>query len=126
MRRTWLDANTADAFFADEEAVDRFQMEKLRITRDQSLTEEPRAEALRRAESSLPESLRKAREETRQFTQYEQVRQELADDPQALRVWRQKAFGAEAVDRLAQLDKELEQWDERWIRFGNIPVMESD
>ena len=91
LRRTWLDADTADAFFADDEAVDRFQIEKLRITSDDSLTDEQKAEALRRAESSLPEPLRKAREETRRFADYEQVRQELAEDPRALAAWRQEA-----------------------------------
>lgn len=114
LRRTWLDADTADAFFADDEAVDRFQIEKLRITSDDSLTDEQKAEALRRAESSLPEPLRKAREETRRFADYEQVRRELADDPRALEAWRQEAFGEAAADRLARLEEEQKNWDRRW------------
>ncbi|AXS85264.1 MULTISPECIES: lipase secretion chaperone [Marinobacter] len=114
LRRTWLDAATAEAFFADDEAVDRFQMEKRQIARDGSLTAEEKAEALRKAESSLPEPLREAREETRQFAEYEQVRQQLAGDPRALQAWRQEVFGAEAADRLAQLEKEQQEWDQRW------------
>ncbi|WP_288367245.1 lipase secretion chaperone [uncultured Marinobacter sp.] len=119
LRRTWLDADTADAFFADDEAVDRFQIEKLRITSDDSLTDEQKAEALRRAESSLPEPLRKAREETRRFADYEQVRQELADDPRALAAWRQEAFGEAAAERLARLDQEQKAWDRRWQAYAN-------
>lgn len=114
LRRTWLDAATAEAFFADDEAVDRFQMEKRRIARDGNLTAEEKAAALRKAESSLPEPLREAREETRQFAEYEQVRQQLAGDPRALQAWRQEVFGAEAADRLAQLEKEQREWDRRW------------
>ncbi|TYC57139.1 lipase [Marinobacter sp. BW6] len=114
LRRTWLDADTADAFFADDEAVDRFQIEKLRIASDDSLTDEQRAEALRQAESSLPEPLRKAREETRRFADYEQVRRELADDPRALNAWRQEAFGEAAADRLGRLEEEQKDWDRRW------------
>ncbi|WP_449286043.1 lipase secretion chaperone [Marinobacter sp. PE14] len=114
LRRTWLDADTADAFFADDEAVDRFQIEKLRIASDDSLTDEQRAEALQQAESSLPEPLRKARKETRRFADYEQVRQELADDPSALDAWRQEAFGEAAADRLARLEEEQKDWDRRW------------
>lgn len=117
LRRTWLDADTADAFFADDEAVDRFQIEKLSITSDDSLTDEQKAEALRQAESSLPDPLRKAREETRQFADYEQVRQELADDPQALEAWRREAFGDAAADRLAQLDEEQKAWERRWQAY---------
>jgi lipase chaperone LimK len=117
MRRAWLDAETADAFFADDEAVDRFQIEKLRIKSDDSLTDEQKAEALRQAESSLPEPLRKAREETRRFADYEQVRQELADNPRALAAWRQEAFGDAAADRLARLEEEQKDWDRRWQAY---------
>jgi lipase chaperone LimK len=119
LRRTWLDADTADAFFADDEAVDRFQIEKLRITSDDSLTDEQKAEALRQAESSLPEPLRKAREETRRFADYEQVRRELADDPGALAAWRQEAFGDAAADRLARLEEEQKDWDRRWKAYAS-------
>lgn len=118
LRRTWLDADTAEAFFADDEAVDRFQLEKLRITGDDSLTREQKAEAIRQAESSLPEPLRKAREETRQFADYEQVRRELADDPRALQAWRQEAFGEAAADRLARLEDEQKDWDRRWQDYS--------
>jgi len=118
LRGTWLDAATAEAFFADEEAMDRFQMQKLRIVRNQSLTEEQRAEALRRAEASLPESLQQARAETRRFAEYEQARQQLSDDPQALQAWRQEAFGAEAADRLAELETQQLEWDRRWQAYS--------
>lgn len=119
LRRTWLDADTAEAFFADDEAVDRFQIEKLRITSDDSLTDEQKTEALRQAESDLPEPLRKAREATRRFADYEQVRQELADDPRALAAWRKEAFGEAAADRLARLDEEQKAWDRRWEAYAN-------
>lgn len=118
LRGTWLDAATTEAFFADEEAVDRFQVQKLRIVRNQSLTEEQRAEALRRAEASLPESLQQARAETRRFAEYEQARQQLSDDPQALQAWRQEAFGAEAADRLAELETQQLEWDRRWQAYS--------
>jgi lipase chaperone LimK len=118
LRRTWLDADTVEAFFADDEAVDRFQIEKLRITSDDSLTDEQKAEALRQAESSLPESIRKAREETRRFADYEQARRELADDREALAAWRQAAFGDAAADRLARLEVEQKDWDRRWQDYA--------
>lgn len=118
LRRTWLDADTAEAFFADDEAVDRFQIAKLRINGDDSLSDDQKAEALRRAESSLPEPLRKAREQTRQFADYEQVRRELADDPAALEAWRQEAFGDAAADRLARLENEQQDWDRRWQSYS--------
>ena len=119
LRRTWLDADTADAFFSDDEAVDRFQIEKLRIASDDSLTDEQKAEALRQAESSLPEPIRKAREDTRRFANYEQARRELADDPQELAAWRQEVFGEAAADRLARLEVEQKAWDRRWQAYAD-------
>ncbi|MBU2953226.1 lipase [Marinobacter sp. F3R08] len=118
LRRTWLDAETAGAFFADDEAVDRFQMEKLAIAADDSLTGDQKAEALREAEASLPEPLRAARMETRRFTEYEQVRSELADDPRALAAWRRETFGEAAADRLAGLEEEQEAWARRWQLYS--------
>ncbi|MDX1559995.1 MAG: lipase secretion chaperone [Marinobacter sp.] len=119
LRRTWLDADTADAFFSDDEAVDRFQIEKLRIASDDSLTDEQKAEALRQAESSLPEPIRKAREDTRRFADYEQARRELADDPQELAAWRREVFGEAAADRLARLEVEQKAWDRRWQAYAD-------
>lgn len=49
LRRTWMDAQTADAFFATDEAVDQFQVEQLRIRTDPSLSEKEREQALAEA-----------------------------------------------------------------------------
>lgn len=118
LRRAWLDSATADAFFAQDEAIDRFQIEKLRISRDPSLTEEQREVALAQAEDALPASLRQARRETRRFTDYERARQELADDPEALKNWRREAFGIETAQRLQALEQEQANWNQRWHAYS--------
>lgn len=118
LRRTWLDSATADAFFAHDEAIDRFQVEKLRIGQDEALSDDQRQRALEEAEQTLPEPMRKARRETRRFADYEQARLDLADDPEALRDWRQKAFGAEAAQRLEALEQEQANWNRRWQAYS--------
>lgn len=117
LRRTWLDADTAAAFFAREEAIDRFQMERRRIQADPGLTPEQRAAALRQAEARLPEPVRLAREETRQFSRYQQMRETLADDPEALAQWRVQTFGPEAAERLAQVEADQRAWQTRWQAY---------
>ncbi|WP_417515667.1 lipase secretion chaperone [Marinobacter sp.] len=117
LRRTWMDADTAEAFFADEEAIDRYQLNKLSIGRDKSLTEQQREEALAKAEMALPESVRQARQDTRKFARYEQAREALATNPEALRAWRQQEFGAEAAQRLEELDAEQKDWNRRWQSY---------
>lgn len=118
LRRTWLDADTAEAFFADEEAVDRFQLEQRRIADDESLTAEQRSRAVAAAEQDLPATVRRAREDTRRFAEYEQARQELAGDPDALAAWREEAFGAEISQQLAEVEARRKDWDQRWQAYS--------
>ncbi|MDO6822378.1 lipase secretion chaperone [Marinobacter sp. 1_MG-2023] len=118
LRRTWLDADTAEAFFSDEEAIDRYQLARLGIGMDGGLSEQQRNEALAKAEMALPESVRQARQDTRKFARYEQVRESLGSDPEALRAWRQQEFGEEAAQRLEELSAEQEDWNRRWQSYA--------
>ena len=117
LRRRWLDADTADAFFATEEAVDDFQLARIRIRADDSLSDEARAARLQEAEQSLPPPIREARQQTRKFSEYQQVRERLSDDPQALQAWREQAFGSKAAGRLAQVEADQQAWDKRWQAY---------
>lgn len=117
LRRAWLDADTAEAFFAREEAVDRFQLEQRRIALDDTLTEQQRTQALALAEQALPAPLRRARETTRRFAEYEQVRQEFAGNPEALRAWREDAFGVEIAQQLAEVEARQRDWEQRWQAY---------
>lgn len=117
LRRQWLDADTAEAFFAMEEAVDDFQLAQMRIRADESLDDKEQAARLREAEQSLPPPIREAREKTRRFSEYQQVRQQLGDDPAALQAWREEAFGAEAARRLEQVEADQQAWDQRWKSY---------
>lgn len=117
LRRTWMDAQTADAFFASDEAVDRFQVEQLRIRTDESLSDEERQQALAQAEQALPAPMREARWETRKFTDYQQARAEFADDPEALRAWREERFGEEAARQLEKVEAEQRAWEDRFQAY---------
>lgn len=119
LRRTWFDADTVGAFFANEEAVDEFQVAQRRILSNDALNPEQRAAALAEAESALPESVRTARKQTRRFSEYEEVQQTLADDPQALNAWREDTFGAEAAGRLAELEQKQQDWNRRWQAYSS-------
>lgn len=118
LRRTWMDAQTADAFFATDEAVDRFQVEQMRIRTDPSLSQGEREQALAKAEEALPEPVREARRETRKFTDYQRARSEFADDPEALRTWREERFGAEAARELEKVEAEQRAWESKWQAYS--------
>lgn len=119
LRRTWMDAQTADAFFASDEAVDQFQIEQLRIRTDESLSDGEREQALERAEQALPAPIREARRETRKFTDYQKARSQFADDPEALRTWREERFGDEAARQLEKVEAEQRAWDNKWQSYSS-------
>lgn len=118
LRRNWMDAPTADAFFASDEAIDQFQVQQLRIRTDESLSETEREQALSRAEEALPLPIREARRETRKFADYQQARTELADDPQALSAWRAERFGEEAGRQLEEAEAEQRAWEDKWQAYS--------
>lgn len=118
LRRTWLDADTAGAFFDADEAIDRFQLEQLRLSHDDSLSEEEKTQRLTEAEAALPGPIRNARRETRRFEDYERARQALADDPQALAAWREERFDREAAGRLAEAEDRQKDWQKRWQAYS--------
>ncbi|MDF0749309.1 lipase [Marinobacter sp. 71-i] len=118
LRRTWMDAETADAFFSADEAVDRFRVEQLRIRTDPSLSDEQREQALARAELALPAPVREARRETRKFTDYQRARSEFADDPEALSAWREQRFGEEAARELEKVEAEQQAWENKWQAYS--------
>jgi lipase chaperone LimK len=89
----------------------------MRIRADESLSDQQRAQQLREAERSLPAPIREAREQTRKFSEYQRVSEQLSDDPEALQAWREKAFGREAAARLAQVEADQQDWDQRWQAY---------
>jgi len=117
LRRQWLDADTADAFFALEEAIDQFQVAQRQIRANESLSDKQKADRLQQAEELLPAPIRESRQQTRKFAEYQQVRQDLAGDPQALQAWREEAFGAEAAERLVQVEADQRDWEMRWQAY---------
>ncbi|MFN2359558.1 MAG: lipase secretion chaperone [Marinobacter sp.] len=117
LRRSWMDARTADAFFAGDEALDQFQLEQLRIRTDELLSDKERQQALAQAEQALPAPLRDARRETRKFADYQQARTEFANDPDALGAWREERFGEEASRQLEVAEAEQRAWEQKWQAY---------
>ncbi|WP_404365348.1 lipase secretion chaperone [Marinobacter sp.] len=117
LRREWLDSRTADAFFASDEALDRFQLERQQIARDDALSSDEKQAQIARAEAALPEALRESRQRTRRFQDYQQIRSELAGDPEALQLYLEASFGSEAARKLNEVEQAREAWSQRWQAY---------
>ena len=108
-RRRIFGAGLAAALFAEEEQVVTLDLERRRVAQDGSLSAAEKARRLDALEARLPERVREARREAsapaRVAREVDALREAGAGDAEVFAV-RQRAFGAEAAERLATLDRE--------------------
>lgn len=117
-----FDSVANDAFFAEEEAYDRYTLARLEVMQDDSLSADERASRLTALESQLPPQLQ---ESMRDITRYQDLQtltqqwQEVDGNPATLQQMRENLVGREAAERLAKLDQEEAEWQRRvdsWLR----------
>ena len=116
VREQTLGPETARAFFADEEAVEEAGVERARIFADPWLDAAERERRAAALEERLPELVREARAEAlaplRLAHQEGQLRASGASAAE-IRALRERSFGAEAADRLEELDRQRVAWQQR-------------
>jgi len=115
LRAQLFDAAAYQAFFALEEATDRFTLQRLAIAQDPALDPAAKGEALDRLRAALPDELNatvatQLQNELRVRTQALQRR---GGDPAQLRALRQQLVGNAATARLEQLDAARQDWQHR-------------
>lgn len=115
LRARLFDAETHQAFFAQEEGYNRFTLERLAIAQDAGLDADAKGQAIDRLRASLPPELQDAvlpelQQELRQHTA--RLQAEGASAAQ-IRQMRQQLVGAEATTRLEALDGQRQNWQKR-------------
>lgn len=116
IRASRFDAVANDAFFAEEEAYDRYTLARLELMEDDSLSLDERASRLAGLENQLPPALQ---ESLKEITRYQNLQaltqqwQESDGDTGNLQQIRENVVGREAADRLAKLDQERAEWQQR-------------
>lgn len=113
LRKTMLGDEMASAFFAEEEALAALTLKRMVIANDKKLSAEDKARLLAELDTSENYSSRTEADTAALIT--EQTRQLDAENlTEAQRAAEREAlWGKEAAGRLAQLDRERTQWDER-------------
>jgi lipase chaperone LimK len=119
LRARLFDGETHQAFFAREEAYNRFTLERLAIQSDTSLDADAKGAAIDHLRESLPEDLQASvlpqlQEELRSRTM--QLQAEGAS-PAQIRQLRQQLVGAEATARLEALDRQRQGWRQRLATY---------
>ncbi len=137
LRSQYFTPEVVAAFFGDDDAYDRYTLDRLDVMQDQNLSPAQRARQLAALETQLPEAIR---ESMKTVNQYQNLENLTADWKQRggsaaeLRQIRENLVGAEAADRLENLDRDRAAWDQRmsaWYSeraalLGNASLGEAD
>ena len=116
LRRQHLGSDMAEAFFADEEAYQRYTLDRRDLAEQTGLTPEERAARERDLLQALPESAREP------YVQQLKTDADIADadaidtsssNPDERYRLRSERFGEEAAARMELLDRERNAWDQR-------------
>jgi len=120
MRRTYLTAEAADAFFAEEEAYDRFTLNKIKILQQTQLSPEQKAYHLAEIAQQLPESVQHALQSSQQLIDLQHHTQRILQaggTEETLHQMRSMQVGSVAAQRLAELDQRRDHWRQRFDRW---------
>jgi len=120
VRSEYLSQPVQEAFYGDDEAIDKYTLASLQVQANKSLTEQQKKEKVLALEQMLPEKIQKQRQQTTRFQRYEVEENKLKADhatAEQLYQFRASKFGAKAAQRLARLDTETAQWNKRMSRY---------
>ena len=121
VRQQFFDGAEHDALFAREADLDRYTLARLEIARNTQLTAEQRAQALRQADSELPEARRAERAAT---TEHMNAAAQTAafnaqnTDERTRHAARSAQYGETAAHAMAQLDREEQHWQQRLDQYS--------
>ena len=117
LRDALLGTELASAFFQAEDQYADYALQHVALMRDNHLSASTRQQQIDLLLNELPETLRDSIQATAKPLQVERevasLRQQGASEAE---VWQQREqqFGADAADRLAQLDQQRARWQQRY------------
>ena len=116
MRARHFTPEVHQAFFGDEEALERHSLERIAVLRDAALGPQEKAKRLADLRAALPASMRQEQDVVEVVETLGTLTSDLqarAGTDRELRQLRETLVGAEAADRLETLDRETSAWNHR-------------
>ncbi|WP_439862202.1 lipase secretion chaperone [Pseudomonas sp. MBLB4136] len=115
LRARLFSGDARQAFFADEEAYNRFSLQRLAIQQDSDLDDDAKARAVDQLRESLPPELQASLLPQLQHELRQRTAKLQADgaSPEQVRQLRLQMVGAEATQRLEALDQQRQAWGRR-------------
>lgn len=116
LRTQYFTPQVIAAFFGDEDAYDRYTLDRLDVMQAKGLSPAQRAQQLAALEAQLPSSIRDSMKTVNQYQNLESLTadwKQRGGSAAELRQIRESLVGAEAADRLETLDKDRAAWGQR-------------
>jgi len=119
LRRKYMSQEVVNLFFGEEEAYDRYILDRMRIQRNSSLTEPEKAAAIGEIADQLPAPLaeKEANIRKEKMVETEINRLKQTKDSASVFALRESYFGGESARRLSLLDQKTESLNRRIIEF---------
>ena len=119
LRARIFDSETQQAFFAREQAYNQFTLDRLAILHDARLSDDERAAAVDQLRNNLAPELQDSVLPQLQNDLRQQTAKLQAEGASAgqIRQLRQQLVGAEATQRLEELDQRRQTWNQRISRY---------
>jgi lipase chaperone LimK len=114
MRRYYLSPEVADAFYGAEEQYDQYTLNLMQLQKQPGSTEDKARQAAALLEQ-LPEAMQQSLHASQQILtlQEQTTALQLAEDTNRLQLTRQQLVGIDAAERLAHLDQQRAEWNDR-------------
>lgn len=125
LRSQYLSHEVVQAFFGDEDAYDRYTVNRLQVLQNKGLSEQQRAQQLAMLQQQLPPEMQqslKVANSVQDLNALTASWEKRGGTAQELREIREALVGPEAADRLEALDSENADWERRmssWLSQRN-------
>ncbi|MGI0119512.1 lipase secretion chaperone [Zooshikella sp. RANM57] len=119
LRRDKLGMEAADAFFGLEEEYDQYQLQKIKIAQNESLSSTEKQAEYTRILDEIPTQVRFIVAPEQVMNQLSNIDQQYVSETERYQA-RSELLGNEAAQRLAVLDKKRKQWKSRLSTFRTM------
>ena len=120
LRRRWFDTEAREAFFGFRDRYDSFALDRRDILKDPTLSAQEKAARVQALEAGLAPELRAMMEATRRpvsvAAEVARLREQGASEARVYQL-RERELGADAAQRLADLDRRRSQWQQRYDEY---------
>ncbi|MBU57883.1 MAG: lipase chaperone [Alcanivorax sp.] len=120
LRWRWFDAAAREAFFGFRDRYDRFALDRRAVLEDPSLSAAEKAARVEELEAGLPPDVREmvaaSRRPVSVATEVARLREQGASEARVYQL-RERELGAEAAERLADLDRRRAEWQRRYDEY---------